>query len=161
MARTRRKDRHIACLNSQRPSLRSFELHLAAAARDAVNFVNARMAVNIWMPSRHESAHPLLSNIRRPGRVTRYLPTAPHWQKSVSFPTARQDPSREPEWRCGRQCAARGTRRVHSRRGLRDPLRNGQDRTKLRIADMTSSASSKASDTCRHMSWSQSIIKAD
>jgi hypothetical protein len=47
MARTRRKDRYIACLDSQRPSLRSFELHLAAAARDAENFVNARMVVNI------------------------------------------------------------------------------------------------------------------
>jgi hypothetical protein len=35
MARTRRKDRYIACLNSQRPSLTSFELHLAAAVRDA------------------------------------------------------------------------------------------------------------------------------
>jgi hypothetical protein len=47
MARTRRKDRYIACLNSQRPSLWSFELHLAPAARDAENFVNARMVVNI------------------------------------------------------------------------------------------------------------------
>ena len=61
-------------------------------------------------------------------------------------------------WRCDRQCAARGTRRAHS---PPDPLRNGQDRTKLHIAEMTTSASSKASDTCRHMSWSQSIINAD
>ena len=52
MARTRidgpyPQDRYIACLDSQRPSLRSFELRLAAAARDAENFVNARMVVNI------------------------------------------------------------------------------------------------------------------
>ena len=50
MARTRRKDRYIACLDSQRPSLRSFELHLAAAARDAENFVNARMAPRVGPP---------------------------------------------------------------------------------------------------------------
>ena len=47
MAYTRGKDRYVTCLDGQRPPLWSPEAHLAAAARDAENFVNARMVVNI------------------------------------------------------------------------------------------------------------------
>ena len=47
MACTSGKDRHVTCLDGQRPPLGSPEAHLAAAARDAENFVNARMVVNI------------------------------------------------------------------------------------------------------------------
>jgi hypothetical protein len=79
MARTRRKDRYIACLDSQRPSLRSFELHLAAAARDAENFVNARMVhIDAVAPR-------VLADSSTPA------------ESLVSFPTSKQDPSRSPK----------------------------------------------------------------
>ena len=43
----RRKDRHVACLEGDYASLRSSELHLAAAAGDAEYFVDTGMVVNI------------------------------------------------------------------------------------------------------------------
>ena len=47
MARSRRKNRHVARLQLKSTSLRSSELNLAAAARDAKHFVGAGMIVNI------------------------------------------------------------------------------------------------------------------
>ena len=41
MACTGRKDGYVTGLDSQRPTLRSPELHLAAAARDPEDFVDA------------------------------------------------------------------------------------------------------------------------
>jgi hypothetical protein len=63
MARARRKNCYVPCLEGENAPFGSSELHATAAARDAQNLMDARMIMNIGIDaSRHELPHPRLSN---------------------------------------------------------------------------------------------------